>query len=292
MLGLLASCALLALTAAPALAKQDPKDAKDTKGNAKPRLGAVATETATATGPNASSQVSATATCPGKKRAVSGGFSTTSSGGRSFMVVHTSLRSDPRSWTNTAVSTPNQTLTTYVYCRRLSKALADVAASAELAPRTPTTQPTATATPACPGKRKAVSGGFSSTLGSEPEDFIYPYASLNGGGSWVLSGANNSDDAQTLTAHAYCAKGLKVPGFTAGSSSSGTEPLGGSVGTGTEDCAKGKLSAGGFEASPPAAGGALPVITQSQIVGLEWRLTSFNLGQPGPLSLEAQGICL
>ncbi len=286
----LAGCGLLALAAPPALAKDGEKPRLD---NERPRLGAVVTETASVTTPNVSAmQISATATCPGKRKAVSGGFSTSTSGGSSLMLVHTSVRSDPKSWTNEAIATGNQTLTTHVYCRRLVKLPSDVAVSADLPARTEGAQPTATAVATCPGRRKVVSGGFASTLGPEAEDFVYPYVSLSIGRSWTLSGSNNGTTGATMTSHAYCARDVRVPDLTTGSSFSGSEPLGGSVSTGTADCAEGKLSAGGFSGSAPTAGGPLPVITHNQLVGSEWRATSINLGATGPLALDAQGTCL
>jgi hypothetical protein len=285
----LAGCSLLASGAQAAPAK-DPKEVKDRD---KPRLGAVVAETTTVTTPNVTAmQVSATASCEGKRKAVGGGFSTSTSGGSNLMLVHTSVRSDPRSWTNSAIATGNQTLTTYVYCRRLAKSPSDVAVSAELPARTEGSQPIATVAPTCPGRRKVISGGFASSLGPEAEDFVYPYASVGLGRSWTLSGANNGTTPATLTGHAYCAKQLKVPDLTGGSISSGSEPPGGAVTTASDDCSRGKLSAGGFSGSVPVAGGPLPAVTQSQLVGTEWRLTSLNLGATGPVSLEAQGICL
>ncbi len=277
-----AACLVLASAAPPAVAK---------KKGGKTKLGPVVTGVGTATVTNPApilNPVTATATCPGKRVAVGGGFLTSTSAPENFVIVYASFRVSNNSWASNAVGYPGGTLTTYVYCRKLKKPPSEVAGAV-------TTSPgdfaAATATASCPRKTTLLSGGFSSTQGPTGFDFAKVTTAINRGGTWTYTATNNSDLTETLTGYAYCAKGVKAPELATGSNSGGATPGGGTVSASAASCSRRQLSAGGFSGSPSVALGPTPYVIKSQIDGSAWSATTMNSGIPGPVSLETQGIC-
>lgn len=295
-----------------------PSPAAKTRGKAY-KMGPVVTRvaTATATATAKGQLVAATATCPRKKKATGGGWFVTSTGEGTLFVYASVMTGNQRGWTNSAYSDTGapQTLTTFVYCRRVKKRIADVAA-------TTTTPPglagAATVTATCPRRRELLSGGFSSDVGAAPSDIAAPFASIKKAPrSWRYRGANQSSSPRLLTSHAYCAKGIK-PGkketFTEASQGVGHLDLLGTPSTdlppactineklvGGEDR---RLSGGGFELSaafvPP---GLILIVTQNRIEddfvgafggrGPVWVVSALNLGTDRyEVNLTPQALCL
>jgi hypothetical protein len=230
-------------------------------------------------------RISATATCPGRLRALGGGFSTSTNGAEK-VVVHTSRRAGRRSWTNEAVATRDEALTSYVYCRRMRRAPTEASATAVAGEGPP-----AAAVAKCPGARKAVSGGFSSTVGPGLNDFAFPAASLRRGDSWAAIATSGSGRPQTITAYAYCAKRRRPPARAQSQSLPSLSPFG-FISATSGRCAKGRrTAAGGFAGTPPRIGGPILLITQSRLAGSVWTATAMNDAEAGGVALAAQAIC-
>lgn len=278
---------LLAVSAAPAMAK---KHGKRKKG-----LGAVVTKTATATGSTDGQVVSATATCPKGKQAFGGGYSFTPES-KVTVYIFESVRSGKRTWRVSGTYDrfavpppfPAETLSVSVYCRSLAKPISDRSAAVTVPATAPFRASTSAACPTSAGKLLA--GGFS--LAPAPTgnlDYATVRSSLASGTGWAVTGAvDNSATARTLTAHAYCAKGLKAPAIVSAAASS---PVGvkQTVSGSSPACpGKRRMSAGGFD----IAGTMLvPTQTESRIVGPAWKASFQNFGIPTTFPITAQGIC-
>jgi hypothetical protein len=107
----------------------------------------------------------------------------------------------------------------------------------------------ATATARCPGKAKAVSGGFESEieLGGPPTQQFVPFTSIRAGPrEWRSSAFNNAPDEGEFTSLAYCRKGRvksRRRERTVPAAASGFETA-----TVTAKCKKGqKVISGGFD---------------------------------------------
>jgi hypothetical protein len=290
------ACALLALAAAPAEAKKKGKP----KG-----LGPVIT--ATATGPLAVTEgqvSSATAICPKGTRAFGGGFSAPFHAGPDTRIgVFESFRTGVRRWTASAVALTagDGAVTTYAYCRRSVKAILDVAATAPLASGSGMQ---ATATAVCPAKKRLIGGGFQSTHGSGTTSVAIPHDNLSlSPGSWTLRGVNNTNGAQTITAHAYCLGGIRRPTVLNTTMSAPNVAEFGSQAALTGSCPKPnkkkkkkrrkRLSAGGFSTPQFGVGTAIAVFTESRIEQAGWLNLARNADSTaGTLTLTSQGLCV
>ncbi|MDX6617058.1 MAG: hypothetical protein QOD60_2149 [Solirubrobacterales bacterium] len=155
---------------------------------------------------------SATATCPGNKKIISGGFLTTGfRGGKGTfpgMYVTQSRMTSPRSWTVTAVGEPGGTggqFNPIAYCFKSKKPLLTEKASAPVTVQGGVTAGGATATAVAPscgrGKHGLAVGGYSGDTGLQ---FFDTY--LNGSGAWSVSAIPFSRGG-TFTAYAYCYAG-------------------------------------------------------------------------------------
>jgi hypothetical protein len=298
---LLTCCLALAVSASPASAKKH----KRPKG-----LGPVVTATAagpTATTPGSTS--AASATCPSGLQAVGGGFSAPFTPAAALVVTE-SYRSSRSSWHVSGVVVSGAgAATAYAYCRRKTLAVTDVAVTDTLASG-PGESKLAEAD--CAPKAVALSGGFQMTSGPVPAHLPIPEESIGGGpvrggtppvGHWDVVAQNSNTGAQTITAHVYCATGIRVPSFRQDQGSA-TVPVLGSL-TETSVCPrapkakkskkKGKrpkqlLSAGAFYS--PFAPGVLPVHTDSRIVGNGFIDTAVNGGSvTGTMTVQSQAIC-
>ena len=153
----------------------------------------------------------ATASCPGKKKIISGGFLTTGfRGGKGTfpgIYVTQSRMTSPRSWTVTAVGEPGGTggqFNPIAYCFASKKPLLKEQASAPVTVAPGVTSPggqTATATaPACGrGKRALTVGGYS----GDPGLHFFDTRLDNSSGSWSVSAIPFSGGG-TFKAYAYC----------------------------------------------------------------------------------------
>ena len=294
---LIALCVVLALQAGPALAKQRGKKPKG--------LGPVVA--VSATGPVVTTPAgtsTATATCPTGLRALGGGFMAPF-GSEGAMVVTSSYRNSPSSWqvAGTLVSGAGSA-TAYAYCRRKALTITDVVATGTLPSGSGQSQPVEAA---CRKGAVAISGGFQMTAGPLPGHLPIPEQSISadrGTGlvaltrRWQVLAQNSDTGAQTITAHAYCATGIKRRAFGQEQLSAAI-PLFGSL-TASSACPPGhakkakrpvqRLSAGGFES--PFAQGVLPVHTDSRIAGGAFIDTAVNGGSvTGQMTVRSQAIC-
>jgi hypothetical protein len=299
---LAAMCVVLALPAGQAVAAK--------KHKAPPRLGPVVT--ASATGPAVSTPGGtsvATAICPGKLRAFGGGYST-QFGADGAIVVTDSYRNTPGSWlvTGTLIGGTGN-VTAYAYCRRNAFPVTEFTATVTLPSGS---GQSATADATCRSGTVTVGGGFQTTSGPEPAHLSLPEQSFDGppgpGGApltntWRVVAQNSNTGDQTITAHAYCASGIKRPASRQ-DLLTGEVSLFGSLTTSSACPAaprpnQGKkkrkapprlLTAGGFYS--PFAPGVLPVHTDSRIVGDSFIDTAVNGGSvPGPMTVQSQAIC-
>ena len=275
------------------------------KAQKKVALGPVVT--ATATGPVITTPGGisiATATCPKRLRALGGGY-TAPFGAAGAMVVTSSYRSSPSSWQATGTLVAGSgAATAYVYCRRGALRVTDVTTSAVLASGS---GQSTTVTADCSGRAIAISGGFQMTSGPEPAHLPIPETSIGVAPArgkltkWQVVAQNSNTGDQTITAHAYCATGIKAFAFRQDQASASV-PVFESL-TPSSTCTappkrkrvKGKgtalsLSAGGF--SSPFATGVLPVHADSRIAGNGFLDTAVNGGsETGPLTVHSQAIC-
>jgi hypothetical protein len=277
-------CSALLFSSAQALAQK--------KAKKPPKLGAVVTRTATVQGASPNSRVTATASCPGKRRAFGGGFSTSPSNfPASTMIPVSSQRSGQRSWTVTGWSfAGSTTITVYVYCRKASK-ITEVAASAPLPGQV---FGAGTASAQCPKKRRLISGGFTSAFGTLGSETAVTYASSVANRAWTVSAINNDATPRNITAYAYCAKKAEVATRIVSGQNTAVISSNSAVSATSQPCTgKRRLSGGGFAVSPrPAGGGIIPVVTENRLNGGAWLTTVSNAsGSPTSTTATAQGAC-
>jgi hypothetical protein len=273
-------------------------------------LGPVVTVAATGATVSTPGQLStAMARCPRRLQAVGGGFSAPFASDRALVVTE-SYRSDRHTWqvAGTLVG-GSGAATAYAYCRRKTLSITDHAATETLASGP---GETVLVEADCAPKSVAVGGGFQMTSGPIPAHLPIPEQSIGGGpvlggtppvGNWQVVAQNSNTGAQTITAHVYCATGIKVPAFTQNQGSASVT-LFGSV-TQTSVCPpalkpkKGKrrkpkrlLSAGGFYSPFTPGTAVLPVHTDSRIVGKGFIDTAVNGGAgAGTLTVQSQAMC-
>jgi hypothetical protein len=304
------ACLGLALTATPALAKKKHKKPKV--------LGPVVTVTATGNTTTSSGQFSvADATCPSGLQAVGGGFSAPFNGETAAFVVTESYRSSPTTWRVRALDGDGVGATTaWAYCRRNNRTITDATATA-IVPSGQTQSAKAQAL--CPPGVAAISGGFQITAGPGSALAI-PMESIGGGptpggtppvGNWSVAALNASAPSQTITAHAYCMAGIKLPAFRQDQASALVPHL--ETLTAASSCPavkkpkkkkKGQkkrkkhpaqlLSAGAFY-SPftPGSSSVVPVHTDSHIIGNGFIDTAVNAGSApsGTMTVQSQAMC-
>jgi hypothetical protein len=241
--------------------------------------------------------LTATATCPGGTRAVGGGFSG-APGGIEPTVVTASRRSGARSWIATGLrasplTTATGSLTAIVRCRSGAPKISEVAASTSLPAATgPGDHPRATITATCPGKRRAISGGFSSEADPKQALTVLPEDShrVAKGRSWSFTASHNNPASRRLTAYAYCAR-ARV------GSKSGSVSLTGDLTTKSADsqpCGGGRSPiSGGFVTSPAtlANGGDSVFVLASMPQGGGWRATGMHSGAKSTGNLQSFAYC-
>jgi hypothetical protein len=297
----IACCLVLALAAAPTLAKKKHKK--------KPAsLGPVVTVSAVGNTTTAEGDEStATATCPAGTQAVGGGFSAPIVTD-TVIVPHTSFRSSVSSWT--AVGHDRRgigAITAYVYCRNTKKhVISDVAESFGFT----ASSERKTLSPSCPAGTQLIGGGFEATGGTTPTAFVVLQSNFASSPSaWTVDGINNGSAAKTMTAHAYCMAQIKPPTFVSQSSTGLVDELA-AVPSTTPGCPvprkpkkskKSKkhkkpvtqlLSGGGF--TVPTTPEPIAVFGESRIgTAGGWLSSAVNAADdPVSLSLTSQGICL
>lgn len=207
-------------------------------------------------------ELSVTATCGQKGKAVSGGFAAEGS----VVIPDLSQRTARREWTAAANNFGGDpgSLTSYAYCRKEKvKSATDTEDIAE--------DETETATARCPRGMKALSGGFVAEF--DDDSTVLPHVSrMSGKREWETTAHNyaNTDD---LTAQVNCrdGKGLKKVAVTETTSSVETELV--------AKCERGRrVISGGFASDAIISKGG-PFFQESRKQGKrKWVVSVFNIG--------------
>lgn len=241
--------------------------------------------------------LTATATCPAGTKAVGGGFSA-SPGGLEPTVVTESRRSGAKRWIASGLrasplTTATGSLTAVVRCRSGAPKITEVSASTTLAAATgPGDHPRATATAGCTGKRRAISGGFSSEADPKQALAVLPEDSqrVSKGRAWSFTASHNNPASRKLTAYAYCAR-AKV------GTRSGSVSLSGDLTTksaDTQPCGAGLSPiSGGFltSAATLANGGDSVFVLASMPQAGGWRATGLHSGAKSTGKLQSFAYC-
>ena len=283
-----------------------PASALAKKKHKKPSHGPVVTASAlrnTASTPGSIS--TATAFCPSGLQAVGGGYSAPfTTDGR--VAVLDSFRSGLTSWTVDGIANAFPgAVTSFVYCRRNNRTITDLPGTAAVPG---TNGANATASANCPSDTRLIGGGFQTTHGPDPLEFLVTTTDMSvTPGAWSVTAFNNGNSSpQTLTAHAYCMSGIKAPRVLSSTVSTTVAPRGSASAT-TPACPRAKktkkkrrrkparrLSAGGFSTPPPTSpSNPIPLFTDSHISGKAWLVTAVDAGGPGgALPVTSQGFCV
>jgi hypothetical protein len=241
--------------------------------------------------------LTATATCPPGMRALGGGFSG-SPGGIEPTVVTESRRSGGRSWIASGLrasplTTTSGSITSFVQCRRGAPKIREVSAATSLPAATgPGDHPRATVTATCPGKKRALSGGFSSEADPKQALSVLPQQSqrVAKGRAWSFTATHNNPAPRQLTAYAYCA-------LSRVATRRGSVSLTGDLTTKSADtrpCGAGTLPvSGGFITSPAtlAGGGDTVFVLASMPQGHSWRATGLHSGAKSTGKLQSFAYC-
>lgn len=143
---------------------------------------------------------SASITCPGKRRLFGGGFQRTNFVTRGGNYVTSSRATSEKTWTVTGSAFGNfgGEMTAIAYCRASGKRLVTEVSSTTAVE---TGEYGVAATPACPGNRVLVSGGFS-TFPSTSSLFADGY--IDAAGGWSAGIYNAFGPTTHVTAYGYC----------------------------------------------------------------------------------------
>ena len=159
------------------------------------------------------------ASCPGKSQLLSGGFTISAGAVGSFPFVFSNHRGGTNSWTaDFATVTTQKSTTTRAYCFQKKKGKKKKKKSKLPAPQ-PLSELTATGSlagssqtqgvanvPACPGKRRTLSGGWTAPLAPLNPGSSLPiiFESRRVGGAWKASAEQLGGSPGTFTVFAYC----------------------------------------------------------------------------------------
>jgi hypothetical protein len=238
-----------------------------------------------------------TTTCPSGMRVVGGGFAG-DPGGIEPTVVTESRRSGSRSWIVSGLrasplATTTGSLTAFAQCRRGAPKVKEISASTTLPAATgPGDQPRATVRATCPGKLRAIAGGFSSEADAKQGLAVLPQESqrVAKGRAWSFSATENNPAPRQLNAYAYCAQ-PRVK------TTRGAVSLSGDLTTksaDTQPCGVGLLPvAGGFLTSPAtlAGGGDTVFALASMPRSHSWRATGLHSGATSTGKLQSFAYC-
>ncbi|MDX6615332.1 MAG: hypothetical protein QOD60_423 [Solirubrobacterales bacterium] len=244
----------------------------------------------------------ATATCPGKTRAVGGGFlestpiatPTASAQGS----VYESLKVDQKSWRTSsqlfATGTASLNLTTYVNCRRHMPPTTTSTVTLPQANGPAIDQPV---TATCAGALKAIAGGFSTPPPFTPTNgSTVVIDSLRSGTQSWTSQLLALGTASTLTSYAYCAKAKKsstpqvrspAP-FNTGETATATAPC---VGKKRQALAGGFSTPDAIATTTPPGSLSFYIPYESQRIGNAWRVSGMFAGGPRG-SIVSTGYCV
>jgi hypothetical protein len=264
------------------------------KGKKPKKPGPVVTRSATSTVAGKGLIATATATCPGKTKAVGGGYAATPSTNNGFMIVYESQKVGQNAWRASAQSfdfgAPDSvSITTHAYCRRRAPATT----TAQLTVPTPALQllgPIATAN--CPPNRRAVAGGFSTNppINVNQISNLVTHSLPTGTGGWFSQVVSQASSA--VTSYVYCARQKKGPSLATGAAPANAVAESGSTATasctGKRVATSGGFSQLGIDADP----GHYFFVYESQASGRDWRASGIRAGTAGvPVTLGSTAFC-
>jgi hypothetical protein len=266
-------------------------DAK--KKHKRHKLGPVITASATISA-DKSNIGQATAICPGKTRAISGGFSETPPTAELQGLVYESQMIGNKAWRVSVIAfdpgspSGSISLTVYAYCRRNAPKISTVSATVTT-PAALQVGPSTTA--ACPGSRKAVAGGFATD--GPPVRSILVESLLSAPAGWITNVLPSGAGVGNLTSYVYCVK-QKKPLTAAAVASAPTQDVH-QIRTATASCARPKQSAlsGGFSQTPLNVNGDgnFFFIYESQRIGNAWVVSGFFTDGNSPSTVTSTVYC-
>jgi hypothetical protein len=227
----------------------------------------------------------AEATCPGKTRAVSGGFHAGPASTANGLLVHESARSGARSWrvSGAIVGGPgSHFLIAYIYCARgIAPLLAQEVGVVQVGPPAVAH---GSEIARCPSKQFPVAGGFLGPPATPTTAVLVTRNEYLGKRDWwsVTGGVSPEVGVRGFTTYAYC-----LPRRRAVQVGQAFAPGETSVTTTTGNC-PGPLLGGGFDAGTRDA---LPLVTESRRVSRgQWQVSAFMLGTTGTY-VTATAVC-
>jgi hypothetical protein len=250
-----------------------------------------ASATATATG--AFGVGTATARCPGKTKAVAGGYTTTLPSIPShWLNVHESQRIGQNQWRVSGAEYfpfASDALTAYVYCEPLKTRVRSVSVNAPLT----TTAHTSTSVLAlCPSGTRALSGGFITPASNGADASYVSRSTVVGQKGWVVDTTNLAGvTARTIFGYVYCARVRKALQRTASTPVLG--PANSFRTVITPACPANTTSrGGGFATSAPVGGLAgTALVYETKRAGNSWTTSASASSNSTSSTMVGTSIC-
>ena len=180
------------------------------KKKTKKKLRITEVSASSATPPTTFSQATATSRCPGRMRALGGGFSSAPRpmiADLAEQLVSADYRSSPTTWTAaiTNIGTAGRTVTSYAYCAARLKIVESSVDT--ILPRVgqPTADSGSATTPPCPKRTALLGGGFSNSPATVTGGIAILTASNPANGDWQVGAWNYGIGQGTIGSRAYCA---------------------------------------------------------------------------------------
>ncbi len=278
----------------------DPAASASKKRKAGP---AVMTRTAVGTTTRDKQLLTVTATCPKRSTLVGGGFSSgvLASGSLAELhVVYEDHRLDRRRWNVSGARRDGDSsgnpldLSAFARCRAGKEPeLTEASAGVPLLGGFLTT---ATTTASCPGKKKAISGGFTLTPAPfvqtpDPGVILISENRRTSARSWTATAAQFSPTQRTLIVFAYCASGkvpkarsatVFLPGNTFATAAADTPPC----------PRRTRLASGGLLTAVPSMTGSVGLFISSSPTGSSWHSLAIQSTSGTGAEVTTSGYCI
>lgn len=249
---------------------------------------------ATASAVGAFNVATATARCPGKTKAVAGGYSTSlpSMPGH-WLNVYESQRIGQNRWRVSGVeyfpAPAADTLTAYVYCERLKTKVKAVPTGV---PLTTTPHGATSVLSICPSGSRALSGGFVTPASNAVGASYVSRSTAVGQNGWVVDTTNLAGmAARTIFGYVYCARVGKAPRRSASVAVLGPAN---SFRTVITPACPGKTRArgGGFATSAPVAGLlGTALVYETKRAGRSWRTSASASSNTTSSTMVGTSLC-
>jgi hypothetical protein len=285
---------VLSLAAVAFMAAAGAADAKK-HHRKKHRLGPVIVQSASGSASGLGAIATETATCPGKTRAVGGGFAGTPPNDAVFPLIYESQKVAPNAWRASSqivdVSAPSAmtSLTAFALCRRNAP---KTSTSSTTVPTATTFQSGPSAAISCVPGRKLQAGGFVTEpplIGSQIRSIVASSAP-SGPATWQSTVI--SDHGGSLTSVAYCAKAKKPLPQVTGAAVSDTTSQSTTHALATCPGLRKTPQVGGFAQTPSLGGmgGGYLIPYESDPAGKDWNVLGLHIGM-APIPLTATALC-